>query len=150
MVKTLRIRRPRDGKGPGMPKASGVRIDREGPIHREILGHLRELFPHGEVHHSPNAIGLSGFSIAKQIKQARDMGTVKGWPDLTVIIPGPRILFFEVKAPGNYPDADQRALHDRLRALGCYVAVVRSTGDVDSSLICWGLHPKARQIKNGQ
>lgn len=148
MVKTLRIRRPRDGKAPGMPKPAGTRIDREGPIHREILGYLRALFPHGMVHHSPNAIGLAGFSIAKQIRQARDMGTIKGWPDLTVIIPGPRILFFEVKAPGNYPDADQRALHGDLRALGAKVAVVSSVVDTDAALIGWGLHPKARQIKH--
>lgn len=108
--------------------------DREGPLHRAILAHLRRLFPAAIIHHSPNAVGLSGALIRRQIAHNTAMGTVKGFPDLLVILPGPRVLMIEVKAPGNYPDADQRALHDRLRALGCLVAVVRSCEDVDAAL----------------
>ncbi|MFG6082300.1 hypothetical protein ACEUZ9_002945 [Paracoccus litorisediminis] len=141
MAKLLRFRRPTSGKAPGMPSASGKRIDREGPIHREILDHLRRLFPKGKVHHSPNSIGLSGKQIMRQISRNESMGTIKGWPDLQVLLPGPLTLLFEVKAPANYPDPHQKVLHHELRALGCLVAVVRSVADVDAALAEWRVSP---------
>ncbi|MGP9804053.1 VRR-NUC domain-containing protein [Paracoccus sp. NSM] len=114
------------------------RVDREGPIHREILAHLRAVLPAGSiVHHSANAIGLSGALIQRQIAHNEAMGTVKGFPDLLCILPGPRVWLFEVKAPGNSPDKDQRALHADLRALGARVAVVRSTVEVDAAITEW-------------
>lgn len=118
--------------------ARGRRVDRESPIHKAILGHIRRVLPEGTIiHHSPNSIGLSGALIMRQIAHNEAMGTVKGFPDLLCLLPGPRVWMFEVKAAGNYPDADQRALHDRLRALGCRVAVVRSTADADAAITEW-------------
>lgn len=138
MVKQLRIRRPRSGAAPGLPSAGGKRVDREGPIHREILHHLRSRFPGAVIHHSANSIGLSGTSIQRQIAHNEAMGTVKGFPDLICLLPSaPWVCLFEVKAPGNYPDKDQRDLHDVLWALGCPVAVVRSVADVDAALGAW-------------
>lgn len=114
------------------------RVDREGPIHKDILAHLRAVLPAGSIiHHSPNAIGLSGALIGRQIAHNEAMGTAKGFPDLLCILPGPRIWCFEVKAPGNGADADQRALHDRLRDLGCCVAVVKSPAEVDAAIAIW-------------
>ncbi|MTH79402.1 VRR-NUC domain-containing protein [Paracoccus aestuariivivens] len=140
MAKLLRIIRQSNGKAPGMPSATGKRrVDREGPIHIEILHHLRRRFPAAQIHHSPNSIGLSGTQIMRQIAHNEAMGTVKGWPDLTCILPGPVIAMFEVKAPGNTPDPDQKALHQQLRALGCRVAVVRSVAEVDAALSDWSL-----------
>ena len=111
------------------------RVNREGPLHKAILAHLRAVMPAGAViHHSPNSIGLSGDRIMRQLAHDRSMGTVKGFPDLMCILPGPRVWMFEVKAAGNYPDAAQRALHDVLRDLGCMVAVVRSIEDVDEAI----------------
>lgn len=135
MAKVLRIRRPSNGNAPGMPSATGKkRIDREGPIHREILAHLRKRFPSAIIHHSANSIGLSGAMIQRQIARNEAMGTVKGFPDLICLFPFGRVVGFEVKAPGNYPDPDQRALHDAMLALGVPVAVVRSISDVDAAL----------------
>lgn len=115
------------------------RVNREGPLHKAILAHLRAVMPAGAViHHSPNSIGLSGDRIMRQIVSDRSMGTVKGFPDLMCLLPGPRVWMFEVKAAGNYPDSDQRALHDALRDLGCMVAVVRSIEDVDEAIKMWG------------
>ena len=128
------------GKAPGVPSAPRKRrIDREGPIHREILHHLRKRFPEAIIHHSANSIGLSGALIQRQIAHNEAMGTVKGFPDLLCLLPGPRVVLFEIKAPGNYPDPDQKKLHQRLQALGCHVAVVRSVPDVDGTLTQWGL-----------
>ena len=111
--------------------------DLEGPIHRAILTYLRTQFPRAVVHHSANSIGRSGLSIARQIASNTAMGTVKGFPDLTCLMPGGRVWFFEVKAPGNYPDKTQRALHEHLRGLGFRVAVVRSIEDVAAAISEW-------------
>ena len=124
------------------PRPAQKRQDREGPIHREILAHLRQRFPDAITHHSANSIGLSGAMIQRQIARNEVMGTVKGFPDLLCLLPGGRVMLFEIKAPGNYPDADQKALHHRLRALGCSVAVVRSVQDVDAALLEWQVTPQ--------
>lgn len=141
----FRAQRPRLGK---------KRKDVEGPIQIEILAHLRRRYPSAIIHHSANSIGLSGALIQRQIAHNEAMGTVKGFPDLLCLLPGPRVILFEVKAPGNYPDADQKALHHRLRALGCCVAVVRSVQDVDAALAEWGdpssAAPGGRQDQNGE
>lgn len=119
------------------------RRDREGPIHRAILELLELVLPKGSIiHHSPNAIGLPGYLIAKQIKLNESMGTVKGFPDLICLMPGPVVWLFEVKADGNTPDKDQRELHESLRALGFKVGIARSTDDVNRLIQEWGGVPK--------
>lgn len=123
--------------------------DVEGPIHKGILAHLRRVLPLGTiVHHSPNAIGLSGDRIMRQIAHDKAMGTVKGFPDLICLLPGSRVWLFEVKAPGNYPDKDQRALHEDLRAVGCKVAVVRSVKDVDEAIAQWTIEGTGLWVRN--
>lgn len=124
------------------------RVDREGPIHREILAHLRKKFPEAIIHHSPQSIGLSGALIQRQIAHNEAMGTVKGFPDLLCILPGPRVWLFEVKAPGNSPDADQRKLHADLRALGARVAVVKTVAEVDAAITEWKAAEPARWRMN--
>lgn len=122
------------------------RRDLEGPIHRAILAHLRRVLPAGSiVHHSANSIGLSGALIMRQIAHNEAMGTVKGFPDLLCLLPGPRVWLFEVKADGNYPDKDQRALHEALRVLGCMVAVVRSCTEVDVVIEEWDRLPTVEE-----
>lgn len=143
MKPPIKIMRPIDGAAPGMPRASRKRADVEGPIHREILAYLRARYPGAIVHHSPNSIGLSGNQIMRQIASNEAMGTVKGFPDLQVILPGPRVVMIEVKAPGNYPDKDQRALHVALRDLGILVAVVRSVADTAAAIAAWDALPSA-------
>ena len=111
--------------------------DIEGPIHRSVLAYLRRALPGAVIHHSPNAIGLSGKRLAIQIGRDKSNGTVKGYPDL--VVHDPRgTAFFEVKAPGNYPDKNQRELHARLRSTGHHVAVVRSIDDARHALTEWG------------
>lgn len=125
-------------------KTRAGRVNRELPIHKAILAHLRLVLPEGTIiHHSPNSIGLSGKLIMRQIAHNEAMGTVKGFPDLLCLLPGPRVWMFEVKAPGNYPDNDQRALHDDLRTLGCRVAVVRDALEVDAAIAGWNALPCA-------
>lgn len=54
-----------------------------------------------------------------------------GVPDRIVIMPGGRIVFVELKAPGKKPTALQLHQQNRLRALGCDVRVIDSREGVD-------------------
>lgn len=51
-------------------------------------------------------------------------------PDRIVTLPGNRIIFVEVKAPGKYPTPMQQRDHDRRRGLGCDVRVINSLEQV--------------------
>jgi hypothetical protein len=51
-------------------------------------------------------------------------------PDRLVILPGGRIIFVELKAPGKRPTDNQARDHERRRALGCDVRVIDNLEDV--------------------
>ncbi|BFH10594.1 VRR-NUC domain-containing protein [Paenibacillus melissococcoides] len=57
-----------------------------------------------------------------------------GVPDRIVILPGGRIVFVELKAPGRKPTALQLVQHKHFRALGCDVRIVDSIAQVDGLL----------------
>jgi hypothetical protein len=52
-------------------------------------------------------------------------------PDRIVILPGGRIVFVELKAPGKKPTALQERVMGILKGLGADVRVVDSIGGVD-------------------
>jgi len=54
-----------------------------------------------------------------------------GVPDRIVIMPGGRVVFVELKAPGRKPTQLQKYQHERLRVLGCDVRVIDSREGVD-------------------
>jgi hypothetical protein len=54
-----------------------------------------------------------------------------GVPDRLVLLPGGRLVFVELKAPGVEPGPVQRAVHSRLRSLGFEVLVIDSKRGVD-------------------
>jgi hypothetical protein len=120
----------------------GRRIDREGPIHRSIVEWLRVVLPSEcIVHHCRNEINKRGSAIARELAEAKRKGAVTGFPDL-LILPfanGVGACFLEVKAEGNYTDKNQKEVHERLRALGYPVAVVRSIDDAREALIEFGV-----------
>ena len=53
-------------------------------------------------------------------------------PDRIVTLPGGRIVFVEVKAPGKGPTELQERDHWRRRKLGCEVFVINSIEGVDA------------------
>jgi hypothetical protein len=53
-------------------------------------------------------------------------------PDRIVTLPGGKIIFVELKAPGNKPTEAQQRDHARRRALGCDVRVIDNMDDVDA------------------
>lgn len=118
----------------------GKRTDREGPIQRSIVMHLRAVLPGAIVHHCKNEINKRGQSIMLELAKAKSLGAVKGFPDL-LVLPAADIgpFFLEIKAPGNYPTDSQREVHDQMDRLGYRVAVVRSVDEVRAVLRLWGV-----------
>lgn len=58
----------------------------------------------------------------------------RGWPDRTVLMPGGKVLFFELKTPKGKTSKQQDSTHDRLRSLGFDVFVVDSLAEALSVL----------------
>ena len=55
-----------------------------------------------------------------------------GVPDRMVCLPGGRVVFAELKAPGKQPRPEQAAKHRELRALGFHVEVLDSKAAVEA------------------
>ena len=53
-------------------------------------------------------------------------------PDRIVTLPGGRVIFVELKAPGKVPTENQKRDHDRRRMMGCDVRVIDSLEAVDA------------------
>lgn len=58
--------------------------------------------------------------------------TARSVPDRIVTMPGGKIIFVEVKAPGKKPTELQQRDHARRRALGCDVRVIDNKDDADA------------------
>lgn len=125
----------------------GKRVDREGPIQIAIMDYLRLQFPSPQiVHHCKIEINKRGKDIQIEIRNATRKGVVTGFPDI-IVLPYSTIgpMFFEVKAPGNYPSTAQKSVHADLEALGYRIAVVRSIDDVKECLRLWSVHVRAAE-----
>lgn len=57
-----------------------------------------------------------------------------GMPDRLILLPGGRMGFVELKAPGKKPRALQEARHKLLRRLGFKVYVIDEINQIDSVL----------------
>lgn len=120
------------------------RKDNEGPVHRAVLGWLIFVLPaRAIIHHSPNEIDLAGADIAKAIAKARRLGTVKGWPDLEIILDG-KIYMIEIKAEGQGLTGDQPKVRDRFEENGIPYAICRSIDDAREALKAWGLETREK------
>lgn len=77
--------------------------------------------------------------LVKRVKELRGLCLkvlfIRGFPDRIVLLPGARILFFELKRPvGGQFEPLQLRWHGKLRALGFVVFVCRTKEEVDNAL----------------
>lgn len=54
-----------------------------------------------------------------------------GVPDRMILLPGGRIMFAELKAPGKKPTPVQKLQHEKIRKLGFEVLVIDNKAEVD-------------------
>lgn len=64
---------------------------------------------------------------------------VTGFPDRTILLPGGRIYFAEIKTTGKKPDKRQEFMHRLLRGLGFTVFLIDSKESLSESLKIMGL-----------
>ena len=113
-----------------------VRTVSEDSIQNGIVDFLRIVLP-------PDHIVYANANAARRTAGGRAgngvPGLMPGIPDLSVVCPGSRILYFEVKtAQGRLSEAQSHVLQ-RLRAADCLVAVVTSIDDVERALTTWNI-----------
>lgn len=77
-----------------------------------------------------------------EVGRAKGLGTVAGWPDITIV--GQRdgalfLGFMEAKAPNGKLSEAQRECMDRLVDCGAPVRVVRSIEDAQKAVSDWRL-----------
>lgn len=65
-----------------------------------------------------------------------------GVPDRIIILPGGKVGFLELKAPGEQPRKDQAYRIGQLRKLGCMAGYADSKETVDGFLCCLGCLPE--------
>ena len=119
-----------------LQKAQTKRVDREGPIHIDILQHLRKALPGAVIHHSPNETKWRSKKAIMVVQKAKSMGTMPGFPDLMILFQG-QFWAMEVKAEGGKVSMAQKAAGIRIEAAGGRWAVVRSVEDAEKCLSKW-------------
>jgi hypothetical protein len=101
-----------------------------------IVKALRTVLPRTAiVLHIPNGGRLTEWS---KMRIYGHLGGVRGAPDLMILWDG-GVGFMEVKAPGKYPNPDQRAFANKLTAINVPWACVRSIDDALAAAAAWGI-----------
>lgn len=57
-----------------------------------------------------------------------------GTPDIMAVLKDARVVWVEVKAPGNEPTEVQKDMHDRLRGMGHTVYVVHNIDEIEKMM----------------
>lgn len=107
---------------------------KEHAIHVAVAQHLRQRAPGLVWWHTPSG-ELRDKRTAAKLKA---MGTTPGIPDLCLIING-RLHLLELKRErGGSLSADQKVMHQRLRAAGAIVETARGLDAALAILSAWG------------
>lgn len=106
----------------------------EDALQSSVVDYLRFVAPDCVTFAVPNG-GKRNKREAGRLKAA---GVLAGVPDLVVVAPG-QVIFMELKAPKEYAKKHQIEIHERLRAFGHTVAIVRSIDDARNTLRACGV-----------
>jgi len=106
----------------------------ESTLQQTAVAMIRTLYPSLILNLSLNGISLDGLSVAQRaqlIRQAKLEGMEPGIQDLTLYLPGSKVLNLELKRPkGGTQSPDQKRIESRLTSLGHNYYLVRSTKEV--------------------
>lgn len=109
-----------------------------------VIDYLRTVLPAGSVvaavknEHQPRSKTVAGRK--RFFAKRREEGVVAGFPDVVACLPGPRVVFVEMKAPASgVLTAKQIECHARLQAIGFQVVVCRSIDDADAAFRAIGV-----------
>lgn len=115
----------------------------ERQVQRAILQMAGTCFREVFLFAVPNGVHLSGNKNYGGVLVGD--GVKRGVPDLCALWRG-GAAFLEVKRPGGRLSPDQRAIHERLRALGWPVTVVTSVDEAYTYLVKCGAPCSARML----
>ena len=101
----------------------------EQAIHQAAVSYLRLLENMGELMFLHPANG--GFRSKAEAGIFKSLGVKAGAPDLIILLPGGRCAFIEIKAPGGYLSASQRAFRNTAENLGFPFAECRAVDEVE-------------------
>lgn len=114
-----------------MRKRSAVPREQEHHIQRRIVDLLEAA---GAVVVENRSQQMDALATAVLARNNNARKRAKGQVDLIVGIAGGITLWIEVKRPGEDPDADQKAHHQRLVDLGHIVLVIRDESELPYAL----------------
>ena len=111
-------------------------IPTERDTQRAILKMAGRCFPDVFIHHSPNGAYFGGSDKVRKMRggiMAGD-GVKAGFPDLVAYWQGGHMLLEVKRAKGGVVSDAQKALHERLSAIGWPVSIVRSPNEAHDAL----------------
>ncbi len=112
----------------------------EAVIQKAIVTYLRGVLPRDcIVHHIRNQGSKGGLKGKIEGGKLKEMGLLAGMPDLIVLLPSARVVWFEVKNDTGTATRTQQHMWQRLRILGHDCAMVRSVDEVRNALKAWGV-----------
>jgi hypothetical protein len=113
----------------------------EAELHRAVADFLGRVLDHSQVEFTTFPAGGGGRIRGAQLKA---MGLKAGLGDILILPRGRCACWLELKAAKGTVKPEQKAMHQRLRDLGCMVAVCRSVDEVEGTLRAWQIPLKGR------
>ncbi len=114
----------------GRRRRPDVEIESEEILHRRVAEFLDTVI------HPPNIWTTIGHGGGGKVRGAKlkAMGVKKGWPDILILAPGPKVLGIELKKEGGYLSPEQKTVG--LAFYGCqsHYVLCRSVEDVNYAL----------------
>lgn len=112
-----------------------TRYPAEDAVQAAVIGYIRRCVPLAMVWSTPNE---GRRTVAERGRLLR-LGLLAGVADLTVLLPGPMVIFLECKSPTGRVSEAQDAFAAGVTARGAHWACVRSIEDVRAALAGWGI-----------
>ena len=114
----------------------------EYELHKAVIEWLAWVKPDCLYFHPYNGAFMSKATAGK----GKAMGVLPGVADLVFVLPGGKVGFIELKAPGNYLTPKQKAFRYDVLRLGALYAYAHSHEEVVTTLRTWvvSFHAQAR------